>query len=223
MNPKVLIVDDHPDNLMAMKAVLESDNFDVVECSSGAEALKQMLEHEFSVILLDVHMPVMDGFETAALIRSREKSRYTPIIFISAVFIDQEHTLKGYEVGGVDYIIKPFTPDALRRKVEFFVEYGPQIQNRQRNQDIEEIYDKFRLLFDKIVDPLWAVLLDVQLLKKLSKTDRQKFLNILEKSLDKMEDSTHDLSNLLKGYLDELEQRVINRDLPIDGPASAPG
>jgi DNA-binding response OmpR family regulator len=214
LKPKVLIVDDHPENLMAMKAVLESENFEVVESSSGAEALKQMLDHEFAVILLDVQMPVMDGYETATLIRSREKSRTTPIIFISAVFIDEEHTLRGYQVGGVDYIVKPFTPDALKCKVEFFVSYSQTLQSRQRHQDVEEIYDKFKQLFDRIVDPLWVVLLDVQLLKRLSKRDRQKFLTILEKCLDKMEVSTHELSNLLKGYMDELEQNVTNRDLP---------
>src|SRR5947209_16106874 len=101
---KILVVDDLPDKLLVLNSVLESLGQEVVTARSGEEALRCVLENDFAVILLDVHMPGMDGFETAEMIRRRKKSAHTPIIFITA-FADELHTAKGYALGAVDYIM----------------------------------------------------------------------------------------------------------------------
>jgi signal transduction histidine kinase len=122
MAPRILLVDDRPDNLLALRAVLEPLGFDLVEAGSGEEALRQLLAGEFALIVLDVQMPVLDGFETARLIRGRERTRYVPIIFLTAISGEPEHYLRGYESGAVDYVYKPFEPPILRAKVSVFAE-----------------------------------------------------------------------------------------------------
>ena len=120
--PRVLLVDDRPDNLLALRAVLEPLGLDLVEAGSGEEALRQLLAGEFALIVLDVQMPVLDGFETARLIRGRERTRYVPIIFLTAISGQPEHYLRGYQSGAVDYVYKPFEPEILRAKVSVFAE-----------------------------------------------------------------------------------------------------
>jgi signal transduction histidine kinase len=119
---KILLVDDSPENLLSASAVLEALGQEVILAESGREALRQLLDHDFAVIVLDVMMPEMDGFETAALIRQRERSRLTPIIFLTALGRSEEHMLRGYDLGAVDYMTKPFVPEILRSKVSVFVE-----------------------------------------------------------------------------------------------------
>ncbi|WP_373288920.1 response regulator [Paenibacillus nasutitermitis] len=117
----ILLVDDHPDNLLTLEAVLGNDRYNLVKCLSGEEALRCLLKDEFAVILLDVQMPEMDGFETAKLIKSRRKTQEIPIIFISATSKESEHFFSGYEAGAIDYMLKPFVPQILRTKIEGFV------------------------------------------------------------------------------------------------------
>jgi signal transduction histidine kinase len=119
---KILLVDDQPENLLSASAVLEALGQEVITAESGREALRYLLDHDFAVILLDIMMPEMDGFETAALIRQRERSRLTPIIFLTALGRSEEHMLRGYDLGAVDYMGKPFVPSILRSKVSVFVE-----------------------------------------------------------------------------------------------------
>jgi signal transduction histidine kinase len=120
--PRVLLVDDRPDNLLALRAVLEPLRLDLVAVDSGEEALRHLLAGEFALIILDVQMPVLDGFETARLIRGRERTRYVPIIFLTAISGEPEHYQRGYESGAVDYVYKPFVPEILRAKVSVFAE-----------------------------------------------------------------------------------------------------
>lgn len=117
----ILLVDDHPENLLALEAVLTSPEYQVIKANSGEEALKWVLKEDFAVILLDVQMPVLDGFETARMIKRRKKSKDIPIIFITALSQASEHVQKGYSSGGIDYIFKPFEPSTLLKKVEGFV------------------------------------------------------------------------------------------------------
>jgi CheY-like chemotaxis protein len=119
---KILLVDDRPDNLMALEAILASLDQELVTASSGEEALKRLLSDDFAVILLDVQMPGMDGFETAHRIKQRGRTRDTPIIFLTAIDREPHHAFRGYAVGAVDYIAKPFDPWLLRAKVSVFVE-----------------------------------------------------------------------------------------------------
>ncbi|HEX6911013.1 MAG TPA: ATP-binding protein [Longimicrobium sp.] len=119
---RILMVDDRPENLMALEAILEPLSVELVRAYSGEEALRQVLLHDFAVILLDVQMPGMNGFETAQLIKKRERSKLTPIIFLTAINKDEHFVYAGYEVGAVDYMFKPFNPDVLRSKVAVFVD-----------------------------------------------------------------------------------------------------
>lgn len=118
----VLLVDDHLENLIALEAILNSSSYHVVKAKSGEEALRCLLHQDFAVILLDVQMPGMDGFETATLIRTRERSRSTPIIFMTAFSDNDKQVFKGYSLGAVDYLFKPIEPEILTSKVAVFVE-----------------------------------------------------------------------------------------------------
>ncbi|MDV2995828.1 MAG: Sensor histidine kinase TodS [Chroococcidiopsis sp. SAG 2025] len=118
----VLLVDDYPENLVALEATLNSLGQNLVKAYSGKQALKCLLEQDFAVILLDVQMPEMDGFETASLIRQRERSRHTPIIFLTAISDSDDLKSKGYALGAVDYLLKPIDPIILTSKVAVFVE-----------------------------------------------------------------------------------------------------
>ncbi|HET9222056.1 MAG TPA: hybrid sensor histidine kinase/response regulator [Roseiflexaceae bacterium] len=140
----ILLVDDHPGNLLALEAILKPLGHTLVMATSGEEALKRLLQHDFAAILLDVHMPVMDGFETAELIRGRERSQDTPIIFLTAVNTSDTHMFRGYSVGAVDYLLKPFVPAILVSKVTVLVDLYKktrkvQLQARQLEATIEEL------------------------------------------------------------------------------------
>ncbi|MFI8997024.1 response regulator [Streptomyces sp. NPDC053542] len=131
--PRVLLVDDQADNRFAMTAVLETLDQEIVTVSSGREALKALLDHDdFAVILLDVQMPGMDGYETAAHIKRRPRTRDIPIIFLTAMGVDPEHSARGYAAGAVDYIGKPCDPWALRAKVAVFT--GIHLERIQRTR-----------------------------------------------------------------------------------------
>ena len=119
---EILLVDDRPENLLALEAILEPLNQTLIKAHSGDEALRKLLLHDFAVILLDVQMPGINGFETARLIKSRERTKYIPIIFLTAISKDEEYVFQGYSVGAVDYLAKPFQPDILRSKVNVFVD-----------------------------------------------------------------------------------------------------
>jgi two-component system sensor histidine kinase/response regulator len=135
---KILIVDDQPDNLLSAEAVLEGLGEEIVKALSGREALRQLLDQDFAVILLDVMMPGMDGFETATLIRQRDRSRDTPIIFLTALGKSEEHLFRGYGVGAVDYLFKPIVPEVLRSKVSVFAELYRKSSLVKRHSDLLE-------------------------------------------------------------------------------------
>ncbi|CAM3226335.1 response regulator [Stackebrandtia soli] len=119
---KVLLVDDRRENLVALEAILQGLQVSSVAVTSGEGALKKLLTEEFAVILLDAQMPGMDGFETATAIKQRERTRHTPIIFLTAAEGDSQMAFRGYAAGAVDFITKPFDPWALRAKVMIFVD-----------------------------------------------------------------------------------------------------
>ena len=133
----ILLVDDAPDGLVALEAALADLDQNLVKACSGKEALKWLLENECAVILLDVRMPEMDGFETAALIRKRERSRRTPIIFVTAATSDETHVSTAYSLGAVDYLFKPIIPEIVRAKVEVFVDLWNLAQQREMERQRE--------------------------------------------------------------------------------------
>lgn len=120
--PKVLIVDDRRENLLALEALMQGLPVEPVAVSSGEAALKRLLVEEYAVLLLDAHMPGMDGFETAGHIKQRERTRHVPIIFLTAVDYDAHLAFRSYEAGAVDYITRPFDPWMLRAKVAVFAD-----------------------------------------------------------------------------------------------------
>lgn len=132
---KILLVDDREDNLFSIEAVLEKDNYIIVKANSGRAALKILLQqHDFSLILMDVQMPELNGFETATIIYERDKLKNIPIIFITAHSYDDDYIFKGYKMGGVDYIYKPINPELLRVKVAVFVELYRKNQQLQQHE-----------------------------------------------------------------------------------------
>jgi signal transduction histidine kinase len=132
----ILLVDDQPANLVALEAMLQGLGQNLIKAESGREALKWLLTHEFAVILLDVKMPEMDGFETATLIRQRDKSRHTPILFLTAADNSQNHAVRGYAVGAVDYLVKPVVPEFVRSKVAVFVELAKKSELLRRQTQL---------------------------------------------------------------------------------------
>ena len=144
---RVLMVDDRPDNLLALEAVLDPLDAQLVRAGSGEEALRALLSSDFAVIILDVQMPGMDGFETAQLIKARDKTRNVPIIFLTAISGEAEHHLQGYRSGAVDYVYKPFSPEALRAKVAVFLELWRQGNelDRQRATLADQLREVERL------------------------------------------------------------------------------
>jgi two-component system, sensor histidine kinase and response regulator len=137
LRANVLLVDDKPENLLALEAMLEDLPINLVKASSGEEALRHLLQRNFATVLLDVQMPGMDGFDTATLIRERKRSRHIPIIFITAINRTESHVFRGYSVGAVDYMFKPIVPEVLRAKVMVFVELY--LKNEEINQQAQRI------------------------------------------------------------------------------------
>lgn len=168
--PKVniLLVDDHPENLVALEAVLEQLGQNMVTAKSGVEALKCLLNQDFAVILLDVQMPQMDGFETATLIRQRQRSQATPIIFLTAFNTSDDFVFKGYSLKAVDYLLKPIEPEILLSKVKVFVELYQKTeileqqtsQLRAANAQLERSEEQFRSL--SACSPIGIFLTDLE-------------------------------------------------------------
>jgi signal transduction histidine kinase len=143
---RLLIVDDHEENLLALEAVLADPRYELVRANSGRAALRAALRYDFAVILLDVAMPDMDGYETATMLRERERSRETPIIFLTANYRSDTHVFRGYAVGGVDYLFKPFSPEVLKSKVAVFVElFESREALKRQTQALQRAHDELEL------------------------------------------------------------------------------
>src|SRR5579864_2017387 len=151
---KILMVDDTPENLVSLEAALETLGQDLVSAHSGTEALRYLLEDDFAAILLDVKMPEMDGFQTAELIRSRKRSRHTPILFLTGYKSD-EHLFRGYDLGAVDFLFKPIVPEILRSKVSVFVELSRNTALLRRQAEVlSKAEQKFRSVLEAAPDAM---------------------------------------------------------------------
>jgi signal transduction histidine kinase len=150
----ILLVDDNPKNLLALEAILENLGQNLVRANSGEEVLKCLLKQDFAVILLDVQMPGMDGFEVARLVRERERSSHTPIIFLTAISKSDEHIIKGYSLGAVDYLLKPIVPEILRAKVSVFVE----LYNKTEEVKLQQLARKEAEVANRLKDEFLATL-----------------------------------------------------------------
>jgi PAS domain S-box-containing protein len=168
---KLLLVDDDPDNLLALQAVLEPLNEQLMLAASGTDALRFCLEHDFAAILLDVRMPGMDGFETAELIRQRKRSRQTPILFLTAYRSD-EQLFRGYDLGAVDFLFKPIVPEVLQSKVSVFVELSRSEQLLRRQAEaVARTEQKFRAVLEAAPDAMVITREDGAITLANSRTD----------------------------------------------------
>jgi PAS domain S-box-containing protein len=148
----ILVVDDRPEGILAVQAVLTDPEYNLITASSGSDALKSLLSNDFAVILMDVQMPIMNGFDTAEMIKTREKSRDIPIIFMSAINQDEAYVYQGYKVGAVDYLLKPFDPFVLRSKVAVFVNLYR--QNKLIQDQAQQLFEKEVLSHAQSIDKL---------------------------------------------------------------------
>jgi PAS domain S-box-containing protein len=164
----VLLVDDRPENLLALEAILEPLGQTLIYANSGEDALRRLLRYDVAVILLDVQMPELDGFETARLIKQRERTSHVPIIFVTAISKDEEQVFEGYSAGAVDYVFKPFNPDVLRSKVAVFIELhekneqlrlqAEQLKEQELAELRRESEERYRFLAEAQPDQIWTAL-----------------------------------------------------------------
>ena len=168
---KVLLVDDNPENLVALEALVRRDGVQPLPARSGAEALELLLVHEVALALLDVQMPEMDGFELAELMRGAERTRQVPIIFVTAGARDPERVFKGYETGAVDFLFKPIDPQVLKSKLDVFLELADQRRQLTRALQLSEMF--IGILGHDLRNPLGAMLAGADLLAAQLSDERQ--------------------------------------------------
>jgi len=160
---KILIVDDKPENLVALEKVLGDLDVQVVKANSGNEALKATLHHDFSLALLDIQMPEMDGYELAEILRDEEKTARLPFIFISAVYTDNLNIFKGYERGAFSFITKPFQPEILINKVKFFINiYEQDLELSRLNENLREKNEELQAMNEELESFSYSVSHDLR-------------------------------------------------------------
>lgn len=213
---KLLIVDDLPENLRALDALIRDEQRQVFQAQSGEEALSLMLEHEFALAILDVQMPEMNGFELAELMRGAERTRTIPIVFVTAAGSDLNYAFRGYESGAVDFLYKPLDPHAVRSKVNVFVELARQRQQLQQAQaELQRAVamrdDFMSMIAHELRNPLNSVYLQAQLRRKMLSEgrtpDAKGFLHMVERderqirSMIRLLDDMLDVSRVRTGRL----------------------
>ncbi|MEO6253912.1 MAG: response regulator [Ferruginibacter sp.] len=223
MKKKILLVDDREDNLLSMETILEPDGYELIKASSGRQALKILLtEFDFAIILMDVKMPNLNGFETAALIYERDKLRHIPIVFITANTYGEENIFKGYRMGAVDYIYKPINPELLRTKVSVFIELYTKnhqlIAHEQKliaiNKSLENEIKERKISELKAKDLNRQLLENIDHLESANKNlDRFAFMSShdLQEPLRKIRTFTDLLFSKYKDIFDEDATRYISR------------
>jgi len=202
---KILLIDDNENNLLSMQVALENDKYTFYTATSGREALRTLLkEDDFSLILLDVMMPIMDGYETARLIYERDKLKQIPIIFITAHDYEEAAVFKGYEAGAVDFVRKPFNPDILRSKVTVFTELYKKNQLLQRQEEkLQAINNDLKQLNQGLEQRVLERTIELENLNhelKALNLSKDKFLSVI----------SHDLRNPLTSLLASSEN--LSRD-----------
>ncbi|MGI4861145.1 MAG: hybrid sensor histidine kinase/response regulator [Janthinobacterium lividum] len=207
---KILLVDDVPQNIVALDALLSRPGVEALRAYSGAEALEQLLQNDIALALVDVQMPEMDGFELAELMRGSPRTRHVPIIFLTATDRDAMRTFRGYEAGAVDFLYKPFDPHILRSKVEVFVQL--QSQKQQLAEQLETVSQMVRtnemfiaVLGHDLRNPLSSIMASAEVLRRVS--DPQRVLASAERirgsgmRMAKMIDQLLDVARMRSGQL----------------------
>ena len=216
---QVLVVDDVPQNLVAISALLTRPGLKVLQAASGVDALETLLVEDVAMALVDVQMPQMDGFELAELIRGTERTRHVPLIFLTASASDPTRTFRGYEAGAVDFLHKPIDPMVLRGKVEVFVELHAQRQRLSRQ--LEELKEALRMneIFAAVLghdlrNPLGAVITGAELVTRLSEDVRvKKAAGLIRSSADRMTRMVEQLLDVARIRSGRIEMRPQEKDL----------
>jgi len=208
----ILIVDDKVENLLALETVLGPLGCNLVRATSGREALRRLIRQEYALILLDIHMPDMDGLETAQLIRGREQNKDVPIIFITAEYTDLEHISRGYALNAIDYMLKPFDPEILRAKVGVLVEL---YQKTRQIQEQAEALRQSELHLEDLVRQRTAQLETYAAKLEMSNRDLQEFAYIashdLQEPLRKVQAFSDRLATRYTDALDETGRDYLER------------
>ena len=197
----VLVVDDVPQNLMAMQALLQRPGLRVLAASSGAQALELLLEHEVALALLDVQMPEMDGVALAELMRGTQRTREVPIIFLTASPTDPRRSFQGYEAGAVDFLHKPIDPQVILSKVGVFVElYQQRRELRERNEALERLLKlhetMMAVLTHDLRTPLSAIMMSAEVLRMRATEDVQR------QSAERIRSSSRRMARMIEQLLD---------------------
>jgi two-component system sensor histidine kinase/response regulator len=202
----ILLVDDRPENLTALEALLEEMGLDMFKATSGNEALSLSLKHDFAIVLMDVRMPDMDGFETAELMRANPKTSRLPIIFVTAAMKDTEHQFKGYEAGAFDYLLKPIEPTVLRSKIRVFCDL---YQQRRR---IEMHEQQLEMLVKERTAELHEVNEKLHLELAERKRAEEKILRLNEELEQRVRERTSELERR-NHELEEMMKAFVGREL----------
>ena len=197
---KILLVDDTPENLVALEALLRRDGVQPLTARSGAEALELLLVHEVALALLDVQMPELDGFELAELMRGAERTKHVPIIFVTAGSRDPERVFKGYETGAVDFLLKPIDPMILKSKVDVFLELAEQRRQVTEALRLNEMF--VAILGHDLRNPLGAMVAGTELLR-LQLTDAKQL-----HTLNRMTSAGHRMTAMIEQLLDLTRARL---------------
>ena len=193
----ILVVDDRPENLLALGAILETSSHNLVKALSGEEALKCVLYHDFAVILMDVQMPGMNGFEAAAIIRERKRSRHTPIIFLTAIDKSENRVVTGYQLGAVDYLFKPVVPEILQSKVEVFVDLF------KKTEEIKQQAAKLATANQQLAEEIIQRRQAEEQVNKLNQDLQQRAID-LEATNQELRAFNYAVSHDLKAYLNRI-------------------
>ena len=215
----ILLVDDRPENLMVLEALLGDLDLNIVKATSGNEALSLMLENDFALVLLDVQMPDISGFETAEIMRESEGTKHIPIIFITAINKEQKHVFKGYDAGAVDYLFKPLDPDILKSKVKVFISLHKQkkaLENTalELKNAIENQKKANKALQLEIIERKRAEEEKRKVESKLHQARKMEAIGTLAGGV------AHDLNNVLSGIVNYPE--LLLMDIPEDSPLRKP-
>jgi two-component system, sensor histidine kinase and response regulator len=201
--PKILVVDDKPENLVAIERVLKNLDVELIKATSGNEALTATLHHDFALALLDIQMPEMDGYELAGILREEEKTVHLPFIFISAVYTDNLNVFKGYEKGAFSFITKPFQAEILINKVQFFIDkHHQEIELYNKNLELQAINEELESFSYSISHDLRAPLRALSSYSKIMEEDFGSVLNDEGKRLlERIQSNAKKMGNLVDDLL----------------------
>ncbi|MFP4472016.1 MAG: histidine kinase dimerization/phospho-acceptor domain-containing protein, partial [Bacteroidales bacterium] len=233
MKPKILIVDDKVENLIALEKMLEDLEVDFVRAFSGNEGLIQSLKHDYALAIVDVQMPVMDGFEMVSIMHESRKTRYIPVIFVSAIYRKTDHMIRGIESGAVDFISKPITDDILRGKVKIFLGmYRQKLEREELIKKLEATRERLEVekaraenatraksmflasMSHEIRTPLNGIVGMIDILKHTREQEKfAEYLEIIEISADNLLNIINDILDFSKIESNQIELENIDFDL----------